>query len=40
MASVAGRTLGGRRAHALKDARAWEGRQSVTHLRGRSLLVG
>lgn len=34
VADVAGHTLGGRLAHALKDAIEWEYRQSVTHLRG------
>jgi NADH dehydrogenase len=34
VAEVAGITLGGRLAHALKDAIEWEYRQSVKHLRG------
>jgi len=34
VAEVAGVTLGGRLAHALKDAIEWEYRQSVKHLRG------
>lgn len=34
VAEVAGLTLGGRLAHALKDAIEWEYRQSVKHLRG------
>ncbi len=38
VADVAGRTIGGRIAHALKDAIEWEYRQSVKHLRGWSPL--
>jgi NADH dehydrogenase len=34
VAEVAGFTIGGRLAHALKDAIEWEYRQSVKHLRG------
>jgi NADH dehydrogenase len=34
VADVAGRTIGGRMAHALKDAIEWEYRQSISHLRG------
>jgi NADH dehydrogenase len=34
VAAVAGLTIGGRLAHALKDAIEWEYRQSVKHLRG------
>lgn len=34
VADVAGLTIGGRLAHALKDAIEWEYRQSVKHLRG------
>jgi NADH dehydrogenase len=37
-AEVAGHTIGGRLAHALKDAIEWEYRQSVKHLRGWSPL--
>lgn len=39
VADVAGRTLGGRVAHLLKDAIEWEYRQSVKHLRGWSPTV-
>ncbi|GAC1403356.1 MAG: hypothetical protein NVSMB65_20090 [Chloroflexota bacterium] len=38
VAEVAGRAIGGRLAHALKDAIEWEYRQSVKHLRGWSPL--
>jgi NADH dehydrogenase len=38
VADVAGRTVGGRLAHLLKDAIEWEYRQSVRHLRGWSIL--
>jgi NADH dehydrogenase len=38
VADVAGRTLGGRLAHLLKDAIEWEYRQSVKHLRGWSVV--
>ncbi len=38
VADVAGRTLGGRLAHVLKDAIEWEYRQSVKHLRGWSVV--
>jgi NADH dehydrogenase len=38
VADVAGLTIGGRMAHALKDAIEWEYRQSVKHLRGWSIL--
>jgi NADH dehydrogenase len=38
VADVAGRTVGGRVAHLLKDAIEWEYRQSVKHLRGWSIL--
>jgi NADH:ubiquinone reductase (H+-translocating) len=38
VADVAGRTIGGRPAHILKDAIEWEYRQSVKHLRGWSAL--
>ena len=38
VADVAGRTVGGRLAHVLKDAIEWEYRQSVKHLRGWSPL--
>jgi NADH dehydrogenase len=34
VADVAGLTIGGRMAHALKDAIEWEYRQAVSHLRG------
>jgi NADH dehydrogenase len=34
VADVAGHTIGGRLAHALKDAIEWEYRQSVKHLHG------
>jgi NADH:ubiquinone reductase (H+-translocating) len=39
VADVAGRTIGGRLAHLLKDAIEWEYRQSVKHLRGWSPTV-
>jgi len=39
VADVAGRTIGGRLAHLLKDAIEWEYRQSVRHLRGWSPTV-
>jgi len=38
VADVAGRTIGGRLGHVLKDAIEWEYRQSVKHLRGWSPL--
>jgi NADH dehydrogenase len=38
VASVAGRSFGGRLAHVLKEAIEWEYRQSVKHLRGWSPL--
>lgn len=38
VADVAGRTIGGRLAHLLKDAIEWEYRQSVKHLRGWSAI--
>jgi NADH dehydrogenase len=38
VADVAGRTVGGRLAHLLKDAIEWEYRESVRHLRGWSIL--
>jgi NADH:quinone reductase (non-electrogenic) len=38
VADVAGRTIGGRLAHVLKEAIEWEYRQSVKHLRGWSPL--
>ena len=38
VADVAGRAIGGRLAHLLKDAIEWEYRQSVKHLRGWSVL--
>ncbi len=38
VADVAGRTIGGRLAHMLKDAIEWEYRQSVKHLRGWSPI--
>lgn len=38
VADVAGRTVGGRLAHLLKDAIEWEYRQSVKYLRGWSAL--
>jgi NADH dehydrogenase len=39
VADVAGRAIGGRLAHLLKDAIEWEYRQSVKHLRGWSPTV-
>lgn len=38
VADIAGHTLGGRLAHALKEAIEWEYRQSVKHLRGWSAV--
>lgn len=38
VADIAGRTIGGRLAHVLKDAIEWEYRQSVKHLRGWSAV--
>jgi NADH dehydrogenase FAD-containing subunit len=38
VADVAGVTVRGRLAHALKDAIEWEYRQSVKHLRGWSVV--
>jgi NADH dehydrogenase len=38
VADIPGRTVGGRLAHALKDAIEWEYRQSVRHLHGWSMV--
>jgi len=38
VADIAGRTVGGRMAHLLKDSIEWEYRQSVKHLRGWSAV--